>query len=273
MPGAIFEALPNYHTIHLGLGAIQIELSEGKKVLGRGARSAIDRGSAGRDGRRARLPTTSPTRSAAPRIADVCNHDGDFAVRRPSDGSFELRLLALRARESGIAPSLLLLYLVQLMAYEDWSVDGDLVGLPVLLGNPSLAFEGVVRGLRYRYRDLGQPEEQAARQAERLDFRLWALARRPRLPSLGGALPRGASSALVWRRSARAAGGDSMPMQTKLGLLELAGRRDPASTEARSARTLKAFLERISREIGRIPEDDPELLRSTSSGVVAYSGY
>ena len=35
-----------------------------------------------------------------------------------------------------------------MMAYEDWTVNGDLVGLPTPLANPSVVFEAVVRGRR-----------------------------------------------------------------------------------------------------------------------------
>jgi len=255
VPGAIFEALPDHHTLTFGQGSAQIELSEGNRswVVALGPEATAEL--------LAELVAAlvyhyEPHVLGGTAITDVCVNDGDFAVRRRSDGSFELRLLAARAREGGIGPSLLLLYLVQLMAYEDWSVDGALVGLPVLLGNPSLAFEGVVRGLCYRYRDLGQPEEQGRREAERWisDFGRSPEGRayRPWVERfLAGRLPLSFGTDLRerwWR---------FMPLQTKLGVLELAGRRDPACAEARSARTLKAFLERLSREIGRTPAPEP----------------
>jgi len=55
-------------------------------------------------------------------------------------------------------------------------------------------------------------------------------------------------------------------------VLELAGRRDPASQEARSARSLKAFLERISREIGRTPAAEPGATRINELGRQALLG-
>jgi SAM-dependent MidA family methyltransferase len=264
VPGAIFEALPDHHTITFGLGAIQIELSEGNRswVVALGPQATADL--------LAELVAAlayhyEPDLEGGTAITDVCVNDGDFAVKRRSDGSFEVRLLAARAREGGIGPSRLLLYLVQLMAYEDWSVDDALVGLPVLIGNPSLAFEGLVRGLCYRYRDLGQPEEQGRREAERWisDFARSPEGRayRPWVERfLAGRLPLSFGAVLRerwWRL---------MPLQTKLGVLELAERRDPASSEARSARTLKAFLERLSREIGREPEYEPGALRINELG-------
>ena len=264
VPGAIFEALPDYHTITFGLGAIQIELSEGNKSwsVGLGPQATADL--------LAELVAAlvyhyEPDVEGGTAICDVCINDGDFAVRRRNDGSFDVRLLAARAREAGIGPSLLLLYLVQLMAFEDWSVNGELTGLPVLLGNPSLAFEGLVRGLRYRYRDLGQSEQQAQREAERLiaDFGRSPEGRayRPwverflagRLPPSFGVDPR----ERWWRL---------MPLQTKLGVLELAARRDPTSSAASSARTLASFLARLAREIGRSSAAETGALRINELG-------
>src|SRR6185369_12916 len=169
VPAAIFEALPQHRPIRFGLGAAQIEQVEGQRswVVGLGSRASAELLA---EMVAALVYHYDPDVDGGTAIADVCVNDGDFAVRRRRDGSFELRLLAARALEGGISPSLLLLYLVQLMAYEDWSVDGGLVGLPVLLGNPSVAFEGVMRGLRYRYRDLGKPEAQAKLEAERWIF-------------------------------------------------------------------------------------------------------
>jgi len=264
VPGAIFEALADYRTVTFGLGAIQIELSEGNRswVVALGPEATADL--------LAELVAAlvyhyQPELEGGTAIADVCVNDGDFAVRRRSDGSFEVRLLAVRATEGGIGPSLLLLYLVQLMAYEDWNVNGALVGLPVLLGNPSLAFEGVVRGLRYRYRDLGQNEHAAKLEAERwiADFGRSVMGRayRPWVERfLAGRLPPafGVDLRERWWRL--------MPLQTKLGVLELAARREPASHEALSARTLKAFLDRLAREIGRIPAEDPSAWRVNELG-------
>ena len=198
-------------------------------------------------------------------IADVSVNDGDFAVKRRNDGSFELRLTAARALEPGIGPSRLLLYLVQLMAYEDWSVNDGLIGLPVLLGNPSLAFEGVVRGLRYRYRDLGLDEAQGKAQAERwieaFGRSTEGRAYRPWVESFfAGQLPPSFGTDLRerwWRL---------MPLQTKLGVLELEERRDPTSEQARSARTLRTLLDRLAREIGRTPEEDPQAVRINELG-------
>jgi SAM-dependent MidA family methyltransferase len=258
VPGAIFEALPEYRTITFGLGAIQLELSENDKawVLGLGPEATADLLA---EMIAALVYHYEPELDGGTAIADVCVNDGDFAVKRRSDGSFELRLLAARARESRIGPNLLLLYLIQLMAYEDWSLNEELVGLPVLLGNPSVVFEGVARGLRYRHRDLGSSEERGQIEAERwiADFGRSPEGRayRPWVERfLAGDLPLsfGVDPRERWWRL--------MPLQTKLGVLELAERREPNSKDARSARALRNFLDRLAREIGRIPERNADAL-------------
>ena len=264
VPAAMFEALPGYRTLTFGLGAVQVELSENDRswAIGLGADKTADLLA---EMIAALVYHYDPELAGGTAIADVSVNDGDFAVKRRNDGSFELRLTAVRARESGIGPSRLLLYLVQLMAYEDWSVNDELIGLPVLLGNPSLAFEGLVRGLRYRYRDLGLDEARGLVQAERwieaFGHSTEGRAYRPWVESfLAGRLPPSFGKDLRerwWRL---------MPLQTKLGLLELEERRDPASEQARSARTLRTFLERLAREIGRTPEEQPLVVRLNELG-------
>ncbi|HYP90872.1 MAG TPA: SAM-dependent methyltransferase, partial [Polyangiaceae bacterium] len=246
--------MPDHHTVTFGLGTLRVELVEEERfwVLGLGPATTADLLA---EMVAALVYHYDPELGGGTALTDVQINDGDFAVRRRRDGSFELRLLAARAREGNIEPSLLLLYLVQLMAYEDWNVDGTLTGLPVLLGNPSVAFEGVARGLRYRYRDLGQPEERAQREAERWihDFGRSREGRgyRPWVERfLAGQLPLSFGGDLRerwWRL---------MPVQTKLGVLELAGRHHPTSAEAKSARNLRIFIDRLAREIGRAPAAD-----------------
>ncbi|HET7545224.1 MAG TPA: SAM-dependent methyltransferase, partial [Polyangiaceae bacterium] len=258
VPAALFESLADHHTITFGLGAIQIELPAHEKSwsigLGPDATAELLAEMVA-----ALVYHYEPDVAGGTAVADVCVNDGDFAVKRRPDGSFEVRLLAVRALEPGIRPSLLLLYLVQLMAFEDWLIDGTLTGLPLLLGNPSLAFAGVVRGLCYRYRDLGQSEAQAQLEAERwiADFGRSEEGRayRPWVERfLAGSLPPsfGADVREHWWRL--------IPLQTKLGVLELAERCKPDSDDARAARTLRNFLDRLEREIGRIPERDPNAL-------------
>jgi SAM-dependent MidA family methyltransferase len=101
-------------------------------------------------------------------IADVVINDGDFLVRRDRDGSFALRWTTARTLESGVGPERFLLYLMQLMAYEDWEVDGDLLGLPVPLTDPEAAFAGFTRGRRLRCLDLGEDPARGVAQAQAL---------------------------------------------------------------------------------------------------------
>jgi SAM-dependent MidA family methyltransferase len=264
VPAAIFDALPQHRAVTFGRGAIQIERLEGKRswLLELGEQSTADLLA---EMVAALVYHYDPELDGGTAIADVCVNDGDFVVKRRPDGSFELRLLAVRALERDIRPSLLLLYLLQLMTYEDWSVDGELVGLPVLLGNPSVAFEGVVRGLRYRYRDQGRSEQQATREAERWIFELGrspeGRAYRPWVERfLAGRLP------LELGRDLRQRWWRLMPLQTKLGVLELAGRHDASCPEARAARALRGFLDRLVREIGRAPDPEADTVRLNDLG-------
>ena len=43
-----------------------------------------------------------PDEDGGTTLADVCVNDGDFVVRRRSDGGFDLRLTAARRRERGV---------------------------------------------------------------------------------------------------------------------------------------------------------------------------
>jgi SAM-dependent MidA family methyltransferase len=253
VPAAIFAALPDHRPIAFGRGALQVELAEGKHSW------LVSLGAAATAELLAEMVAAlvyhyEPGAGGGTAIADVCVNDGDFAARRRADGGFDVRLTAARRRESGVGPNLLLLYLIQMMAYEDWNVDGNLVGLPTLAGNPSVAFEGVARGLRYRHADLGGSETAAVEEARRWvrDFgrsregrayRPWAdRFAEGRLPPAFGADPR----ERWWRL---------VPLRTKLGLLELRARHEPASDVGSSARALAPFLDRLAREIGRLPAD------------------
>src|SRR5690606_6551519 len=85
--------------------------------------------------------------------------------KRERDGTFSLKMVCARRLERGIDTNRFLLFLIQLMAYEDWDVADELVGLPVLVGNPAVAFCGFVRGLGLRYADLGRDEATGQRLA------------------------------------------------------------------------------------------------------------
>jgi SAM-dependent MidA family methyltransferase len=256
---AMFAVLPDHRPISFGRGSLHVQLAEGALdwliSLGPAATATLlaemiaalayhyDAGAAG-----------------GTAVTDVCVNDGDFVVRRRDDGSFEVRLTAARRREAGIGPDRLLLYLIQMIAYEDWSIDGGLVGLPTLMSNPSVAFEGLVRGRAYRAADLGGTPEAGRREAagwisdfarsrEGRPYRPWVerfLAGRLPLAFGGGGDPR----ERWWRL---------VHLQTKLGVLELRARGD--SSAAAAARPLRAFVERLALEIGRAPGDDPALAR------------
>ena len=262
VPAALFTALPDHRPITFGRGSLHVELVEGKHAW------LIPLGPAATADLLAEMIAAlvyhyEPDPVGGSAITDVCINDGDFVAKRRRDGSLDVRLTAVRRRESGVSPSLLLLYLIQLLAYEDWTLDGRLVGLPTLASNPSVTFAGVVRGVTYRSRDLGEPEEDGARRARRWihDFgrsregrayRPWA----DRF--LDGALPPafGGDPRERWWRLVH--------LQTKLGVLDLRARQDPAA--AVPARSLRAFLDRLTREIGRPPDDDRNAARINDVG-------
>jgi SAM-dependent MidA family methyltransferase len=264
VPAAMFAALPDHRPISFGRGGLHVEIAEGRHTwlvaLGPGATADLLAEMIG-----ALVYHYEPDADGGTAVTDVCINDGDFVVKRRRDGTFDVRLMAARRRTSGIGPSLLLLYLIQMVAYEDWSIDGKLVGLPTLASNPSVAFAGVVRGLRYRGGDLGENEgagdERARRWIRDFGRSHEGRAYRPwvdrflegRLPPSFGDDPRERWWHLV-------------SLKTKAGLLELRARQDPAGPEAASARALRGFLDRLSREIGGAPDDDRGAARLNDLG-------
>jgi SAM-dependent MidA family methyltransferase len=260
VPAATFRALDGYFPVTFGAGAVHVTLGDGWTVaLGPDATAEV----------LAEVIASlvyhyEPDETGGTALSDVFVND-DFVVKRRRDGSLALRLTAARRREPGIGPNLLLLYLVQLMTYEDFVVGDRLSGQPTLLSNPAVAFDGVVRGLRYRYADTARSQEDAEREARRwiaeFGHSREGRAYRPwverfldgRLPLRFGDDPR----ELWWRLFAP---------QSKWSLLELRARAEPASAAAQSARELKAFLERLSREMGRAPERDAAWYRVNDLG-------
>jgi len=252
VPAALFEPLPAHRTLTFGRGALQVELNDGKRTwfVALGARATAE---VLAEIVAALAYHYEPERDGGTSVADVCVNDGDFALRRRDDGSFYAVASAVRKRETNIEPSLLLLYFVQLLAYEDFTIDERLVGLPTLMSNPSVAFAGMVRGRRYREQDLGgdprRGENEAlawirdfGRSREGRAYRPWVER------FLAGALP------LSFGEDVRDHWWRTIPLDTQLGLLELRALENPASTEAIAARSLRGFLERLVRDIGRRPE-------------------
>jgi SAM-dependent MidA family methyltransferase len=261
VPAALFAALPEHRPVTFGAGAVRVRLADDWLLaLGTGATADVLAEMVA-----ALVYHYEPDLDHGTAVSCVFINDADFVLARRADGSLDLRLTALRQRESNVGPNLLLLYLIQLMAYEDFSVNGALTGLPALVSNPSIAFEGLVRGLRYRERDLGHDEEDGVRKARRFiaefarsregrAYRPWAERfLEGRLPLRFGDDPR----EHWWRL---------FPLERNQRLLELRGRHEPGSTAVDAARQLKSFLARLSREIGRLPEEDPALFRVNDGG-------
>lgn len=266
VPAATFAALPDHHPLTFGQGAVQVEPTDesAARQAASGGAAVVALGPAPTADLLAEMVAAlvyhyEPDREGGTAVTDVCINDGDFVVKRRRDGSFDLRLTTVRRREPGIGPHLLLLYLIQMMAYEDWMIDGELVGLPVLVSNPSVAFEGLRRGLCYRARDLGGTEDGGTREAERWihDFGRSRVGRayRPWVKRfLAGQLPSsfGGDTRERWWRL--------IPLQKKLGFFELRARQgsgDDAARAESSARALRTFIERLSAEIGHVPEPPP----------------
>ena len=264
VPVALFAPLPDHRPITFGRGGLHVEIAEDEHAwqvpLGPGATADLLAEMIA-----ALVYHYDPDAAGGTAVTDVCINDGDFAVRRRRDGTFDVRLTAARRREPDIGPSLLLLYLIQMMAYEDWTLDDRLVGLPTLASNPSVAFEGLMRGLRYRCRDLGEPEDAGVARGRRWihDFGRSRAGRayRPWADRfLDGGLP------LYFGDDPRERWWRLVHLKTKLGVLELRARQDPAAPEEAAARALRGFVDRLSREIGRRPDDDGGAMRFNDLG-------
>lgn len=182
-------------------------------------------------------------------IVDVSFNDGDFLVRRRADGSFDLKLTQVRERESGVSPQLLLLYLVQLVAYEFWQLLGAPVGIPVVASNPQVAFEGLLRGRRYRALDLGRTA--AAGETEALTWLVnfgrspQGRAYRPWVERfLAGELPLEFGSDLrerAWRLG---------PLEQQRNILELRHRQQHGDRAALDATA--ALLDQLRQHVGEM---------------------
>lgn len=258
---AIFPAALGYSAVSFGCGAIRVHAS-GEWI--------VELGTAGTaevlaEAIAALVYHYEPEVDGGTALTDVFVNDGDFVVKRGAQGAFELRLAAARRREPNIGTNLLLLYLVQLMAYEDFEIDGALSGLPLSISNPAVTFEGVVRGLRYRYADLGFPAEAGEQEARRWihefgrsreghGYRPWVER------FLEGRLP------LRFGDDLRERWWRLFPEQSKHSLLELRERCQPASPLESSARNHELVLNRLAREIGRVERDEAGTFRINDLG-------
>jgi SAM-dependent MidA family methyltransferase len=164
LPVHIVSLDPSYRTLTFGRGAIRLDLVGNKLtwVVGLGPHMTQE----------ALITLISAiayhyeaTEEGGTTLTDFYINDGDFMMKRREDGSLAVRLVAMRRREPHVCPARLLLYLTQLAAYEDFEAGGELYGVPTLMSNPSLAFEGWCRGRIERALDLGLDEARAHREA------------------------------------------------------------------------------------------------------------
>ncbi len=256
--GATFSWPIDHVTVSFRLGSVRLDVAEGDEAwvipLGpEGTASLLVEMLA------ALVYHYDPDVDGGTALGDVFINDGDFLVRRRADGKFSLRLCAARRREKGIDRDRFLFYLLQLVAYEDWTVDSRLVGLPVLVGNPSLAFEGLKRGLCYRYTDLGLTESEAIRDAIQWlrHFASSALGRgyQPWVRSfLEGKLPPtvGDDPRFRWWNLTE--------LRERRDLASLRALHDPSDEADSWLQALSALVERLADEIGRRPLATTELV-------------
>jgi hypothetical protein len=117
------------------------------------------------------LDEANPTQGTS--IAGIQINRGDFICRSLSEGAPDLRLITVRSRKEGVSIPLFVLSLVQLAAAEEMIPDRDKVGstlgfrveVPVLVSNPSVAFHGIHRGLKFAFQDAGESDGEAENRA------------------------------------------------------------------------------------------------------------
>lgn len=155
--GASFSLPRGYFPLTFGLGAARVDFED---AAGSWVATLGNRATATITGELVAALTYhyDPDAAGGTAVVDVLINDGDFLIRREGDGTLSVRMTCARRLERGIDKNRFLLFLVQLMAYEDWSLDDDLIGLPVPVGHPAAVFHGFVRGMGLRYRDLGRGE-------------------------------------------------------------------------------------------------------------------
>lgn len=252
---ALFPALPDHHPLIFERGALGLRLHRGEQA------SIVPLGLADTAELLAEMVAAlaylyDPDSAGGTAVTDLSINDGDFVAQRRTDGSFAVRLAALRWLEPAIPPELLLLYFVQLVAYETFHVNGEPLGIPVVVSNPSVAFEGLVRGRRLRHRDLGGSEETGVREAhawlEHFGRSRTGRAYRPWVGRfLAGRLPLEFGSDLRerwWRLD---------PLEQKHGLFALRARHGGNASDAAAADAVRAFLDRLALEIGNDLEPSP----------------
>lgn len=153
--GATFSLPRGYFPLTFGLGAARVDFEDaaGSWIASVGKRATLH---LTRELIAALAYHYDSETAGGTAVSDILINDGDFLVKRDHDGVFCLRMTCARRLEQGIDRNRFLFFLVQLLAYEDWSVGDDLIGLPVPVGNPAVAFSGLVLGTGFRYEDLGK---------------------------------------------------------------------------------------------------------------------
>lgn len=250
LPVAVFPSCPDHHPLTFARGGLQVHTRDGGQAwrvpLGQGATSELLTEMV------ALLAYHyEPTVAGGTAITDVAVNDGDFLVRRSLDGSYDFRLAIVRHRASDIGTDALLSYLITLVAYEVWEVDEERHGIPVPVSNPSIAFNGVVRGRRMRAEHEGLDPERGEREAHAW---LETFTRSPWGRSYRGWVERFLSGDLPPRfgEDLREHWWRLLPLQQRLETLALRARLDDAGRTGRSHREITRFVERLMADVGRV---------------------
>ncbi|MFH1360595.1 MAG: hypothetical protein ABIJ41_06110, partial [Candidatus Omnitrophota bacterium] len=110
-------------------------------------------------------------------VASVFVNSGDFVLKRNSKDPPRIRITTIRQTRSGVDTSAFIKSLIQLYTAEPIILDGMMTRpaafvkprcaqVPVCISNPSVAFYGLVRGLRYLAEDLRKDPKEGERMAE-----------------------------------------------------------------------------------------------------------
>lgn len=251
---AVFASPPRHRPLSFGQGRVRLDVSddEGDWVVPLGEASSVD----------VLLEVIAAVayhydadEHGGTTISDLFVNDGDFLVGRRKDGAFSVFLAAARWRQTDVPPERLLLHLLQLTAYEDWTIGEDLLGLPVLMSHPCLVLPGFERGRRLRYRDLGLAEQDAQEEAHAW---LRAFSRSPEGRGyrpwierhLAGELPRtfGNEPRIPWWNLTE--------LRQRRNVAQLRARLSPSDETRRAAETLSDAVARLVRQLELEPPKD-----------------
>ncbi|MFH1360402.1 MAG: FAD-binding oxidoreductase, partial [Candidatus Omnitrophota bacterium] len=118
-----------------------------------------------------------PDKDGGTTMAGVFVNSGDFVLKRNSRDPPRIRITTIRRTKSGVDIPAFIQSLVRLYTIEPIIPDGMMTRpaafvkprcaqVPVCISNPSVAFHGLIRGLRYLAEDLGKDPKKGEQMAE-----------------------------------------------------------------------------------------------------------